>query len=66
MQVTGLVEHDSVPWEALPGLMVVDDRGEWRLRGQPQGVAPGRTPPAGQRPPRPRPPPTRGRARAHR
>lgn len=36
MQVTGLVEHDSVPWEALPGLMVVDDRGEWRLRQHPE------------------------------
>ena len=36
MQVTGLVEHDSVPWEALPGLMVVDDRGEWRLREHPE------------------------------
>jgi len=36
MRVTGLVEHDSVPWEALPGLMVVDDRGEWRLREHPE------------------------------
>ncbi len=36
MQVTGLVEHDSVPWEALPGLMMVDDRGEWRLREHPE------------------------------
>ncbi len=36
MQVTGLVEHDSVPWEALPGLMVVDERGEWRLREHPE------------------------------
>ena len=36
MQVTGLVEHDSVPWEALPGLMVVDDRGERRLRQHPE------------------------------
>ena len=26
-----LVEHDSVPWEALPGRMVRDDRDEWRL-----------------------------------
>ena len=31
MQVTGVVEHDSVPWEALPGQMTKDERGEWRL-----------------------------------
>jgi len=26
-----LVEHDSAPWEALPGKLVEDDHGEWRL-----------------------------------
>lgn len=26
-----LVEHDSCPWEALPGKMAEDDDGEWRL-----------------------------------
>jgi len=31
MTITSFVEHDSVPWEALPGLMVRDDLGEWRL-----------------------------------
>lgn len=31
MQITGLVEHDSIPWEALPGQMSCDDHGEWRL-----------------------------------
>lgn len=31
-----LVEHDSVPWDALPGLMVADDRGEFRLRDRPE------------------------------
>jgi SAM-dependent methyltransferase len=36
MAVTGFLEHDSVPWEALPGLMVRDDAGEWRLREQPE------------------------------
>ncbi len=36
LQLTGLVEHDSVPWEALPGLMVIDERGEWRLRERPE------------------------------
>lgn len=34
--ITGLVEHDSAPWEALPGKMRVDDLGEWRLREQPE------------------------------
>jgi SAM-dependent methyltransferase len=32
MELTALEEHDSVPWEALPGQMVHDDRDdEWRL-----------------------------------
>ena len=32
LQVTGLVEHRSVPWDALPGRMVRDaDFDEWRL-----------------------------------
>ena len=35
LQITGLVEHDSVPWEALPGQMTKDDRGEWRLTDRP-------------------------------
>ena len=35
LQLTGLVEHDSVPWEALPGLMTKDDHGEWRLTERP-------------------------------
>ena len=39
MVITGLVEHDSVPWEALPGLMVLDERGEWRLRENPERLA---------------------------
>ena len=39
MQVTGLVEHDSVPWEALPGQMVEGDDGEWRLRDRPERLA---------------------------
>jgi SAM-dependent methyltransferase len=32
--ITGLVEHDSVPWEALPGKMEQVD-GEWRLADNP-------------------------------
>jgi SAM-dependent methyltransferase len=39
MQITGLVEHDSVPWEALPGQMTRDDRGEWRLTDRPWRLA---------------------------
>jgi len=31
MAITGLTEHDSVPWEALPGQMEQIDRDEWRL-----------------------------------
>jgi SAM-dependent methyltransferase len=39
MQITGLVEHDSVPWDALPGQMTKDDRGEWRLTDRPWRLA---------------------------
>ncbi len=35
MDLTGLVEHDSAPWEALPGQMERDDGGEWRLADRP-------------------------------
>jgi SAM-dependent methyltransferase len=35
MQIASLVEHDSVPWEALPGHMQQDDLGEWRLIDRP-------------------------------
>jgi SAM-dependent methyltransferase len=31
MRITGLVEHRSVPWEALPGRMTKGADGEWRL-----------------------------------
>jgi SAM-dependent methyltransferase len=33
--ITGLAEHDSVPWNALPGHMEQDERGEWRLADRP-------------------------------
>ena len=39
LQITGLVEHDSVPWEALPRQMTNDDRGEWRLTERPWRLA---------------------------
>jgi SAM-dependent methyltransferase len=35
MTITGVTEHDSVPWEALPGQMVRSDDGEWRLASRP-------------------------------
>jgi SAM-dependent methyltransferase len=35
MELTGLVEHDSVPWEALPGQMEKTAEDEWRLRDRP-------------------------------
>jgi SAM-dependent methyltransferase len=36
MTITGLVEHDSVPWDALPGWMERLETGEWRLRERPE------------------------------
>ncbi len=39
LQIIGLVEHDSVPWEALVGQMTNDDRGEWRLTERPWRLA---------------------------
>ena len=39
MQLTGLVEHDSVPWEALPGQMEKGELDEWRLRDRPWRLA---------------------------
>ena len=39
MRLTGLVEHDSVPWEALPGHMTADEHGEWRLTSKPRSLA---------------------------
>ena len=36
MRLTMLVEHDSVPWEALPGQMHLDESSrEWRLDERP-------------------------------
>lgn len=39
LRITGLVEHVSVPWEAIPGRMVRDDRGEWQLADRPWRLA---------------------------
>jgi SAM-dependent methyltransferase len=39
MEITGFAEHDSVPWEALPGRMVRDEHEEWRLADRPERLA---------------------------
>ena len=36
MRLTALEEHQSVAWEALPGQMVQDAGGEWRLADRPE------------------------------
>jgi SAM-dependent methyltransferase len=37
LELTSLTEHDSVPWDALPGFMVLDEKvGEYRLRERPE------------------------------
>jgi SAM-dependent methyltransferase len=40
LRITGLVEHDSVPWDALPGQMaLLADTGEFRLADRPWRLA---------------------------
>ncbi len=39
LELTALVEHDSVPWLALPGQMTQDEAGEWRLQDRPWRLA---------------------------
>jgi SAM-dependent methyltransferase len=39
LDLTMLREHDSVPWDALPGQMTRDERGEWRLTDRPWRLA---------------------------
>jgi SAM-dependent methyltransferase len=39
LDLTMLHEHDSVPWNALPGQMARDDRDEWRLIDRPWRLA---------------------------
>ena len=39
MRITGFVEHDSVPWDALPGQMERLETGEFRLRHRPSRLA---------------------------
>jgi SAM-dependent methyltransferase len=35
LELTGLTEHDSAPWAALPGMMEQATEGEWRLTDRP-------------------------------
>jgi len=35
LQISGLVEHQSIPWDALPGQMRCDEQGEWHLKEAP-------------------------------
>jgi SAM-dependent methyltransferase len=39
MAITGLTEHETVPWEALPGQMEQIGGGEWRLTDRPWRLA---------------------------
>jgi SAM-dependent methyltransferase len=39
LSITRLVEHDSVPWNGLPGQMIKDECEEWRLRDRPERLA---------------------------
>ncbi|MGH3170296.1 MAG: class I SAM-dependent methyltransferase [Trebonia sp.] len=36
LRITGFAEHDTVPWNALPGAMEQVDGGEWRLADAPE------------------------------
>lgn len=38
MRLTMLVEHDSIPYEPMPGLMVDGGDGEWRMKHQPSAL----------------------------
>lgn len=35
LDLVALEEHDCIPWEALPGQMILGSDGEWRLRDAP-------------------------------
>lgn len=39
MTLTQLIEHDSLPWDGLPGQMVRGEDEEWRLRVRPERLA---------------------------
>jgi hypothetical protein len=39
LRLTAFTEHDSVPWNALPGHLAIDGAGEWRLADQAERLA---------------------------
>jgi SAM-dependent methyltransferase len=39
MTLTQLIEHDSLPWDGLPGQLVRGEDEEWRLRERPERLA---------------------------
>ena len=39
LQVTGLEEHESIPWDGLPGAMTLGDDREYRLTERPERLA---------------------------
>jgi SAM-dependent methyltransferase len=39
LDLTMLQEHDSAPWNALPGATIRDEHGEWRLQDRPWRLA---------------------------
>lgn len=39
LTLTELTEHDSVPWNALPGQLKKLDGGEWRVADRPERLA---------------------------
>jgi SAM-dependent methyltransferase len=39
LAITGLAEHDSAPWNALPGQMTLLENGEWQLTDRPERLA---------------------------
>jgi hypothetical protein len=40
MTLTALTEHDSVPWDAIPGQMALDEETrEWRMARDPRRLA---------------------------
>jgi uncharacterized membrane protein len=39
MDLTSVAEHESAPWDFLPGATVADERGEYRLRDRPDSAA---------------------------
>lgn len=48
MRLTALIEHSSIPWDALPGQMSLGEDGEWRLNSQPERLPLSYTLQAGQ------------------